>query len=262
MVPEGNLHAAAGVVASGRTFLSSENNIPDISGSASGGFQGKCFAEYHPATGETPSGVPYKLLYGYGKSRFHSEHNDPPVYAYAESMGAGWDWIAGNPLSQRMPNLVEYPDHNFAVGTITSVVPMSWSYEDYRWIGRGGIPLTPFGWTIYMVSHANSYPVDASARISLFEGHLFKLVEVDGIQVDRGFALGDADADGEVGPGDFGRISAAFGTLRGDADYDIFADVDDDGEVGPGDYGIVSAYFGCNTFYADLAASSEDLGYW
>lgn len=55
---------------------------------------------------------------------------------------------------------------------------------------------------------------------------------------------GDVDGDNEVGPGDFGQLSAAFGTAVGDTGYDAFADLDCDGEVGPSDFGLLSSNFG------------------
>lgn len=55
---------------------------------------------------------------------------------------------------------------------------------------------------------------------------------------------GDVDDDNEVGPGDFGGLSSAFGTVSGDAAWNANADLDGDGEVGPSDFGILSANFG------------------
>ena len=51
--------------------------------------------------------------------------------------------------------------------------------------------------------------------------------------------LGDIDRDCEVGPGDFERVVAAFGSGPADATWDAWADVDFDGEVGPSDFEIV-----------------------
>ena len=56
--------------------------------------------------------------------------------------------------------------------------------------------------------------------------------------------LGDIDRDGEVGPGDFERVVAAFGSGPADATWDAWADVDFDGEVGPSDFEIVVDNFG------------------
>lgn len=55
---------------------------------------------------------------------------------------------------------------------------------------------------------------------------------------------GDVDGDNEIGPGDFGILSSAFGSAEGDVGYDYGADLDADGEVGPSDFGILSANFG------------------
>ena len=60
------------------------------------------------------------------------------------------------------------------------------------------------------------------------------------------FALinGDVDDDNEIGPGDFGALSSAFGSVDGDGNWNLNADLDEDGEVGPSDFGILSANFG------------------
>lgn len=65
---------------------------------------------------------------------------------------------------------------------------------------------------------------------------------------------GDVDIDGEVGPGDFGILSAEFGNAAASGTYADWstwvasaagqADLDEDGEVGPSDFGILSANFG------------------
>lgn len=55
---------------------------------------------------------------------------------------------------------------------------------------------------------------------------------------------GDVDNDNEVGPGDFGGLSAAFGSVAGDGNWNAMADLDGDGEVGPSDFGVLSANFG------------------
>lgn len=55
---------------------------------------------------------------------------------------------------------------------------------------------------------------------------------------------GDVDGDNEVGPGDFGALSSAFGSVDGDSNWNAMADLDGDGEVGPSDFGILSANFG------------------
>lgn len=55
---------------------------------------------------------------------------------------------------------------------------------------------------------------------------------------------GEVDRDGEVGPGDFERVNAAFGTGPSDAAWDAWADVDFDGEVGPSDFELIVNNFG------------------
>lgn len=55
---------------------------------------------------------------------------------------------------------------------------------------------------------------------------------------------GDVDNDNEIGPGDFGALSSAFGATSGDSNWNAMADLDEDGEVGPSDFGILSANFG------------------
>ena len=55
---------------------------------------------------------------------------------------------------------------------------------------------------------------------------------------------GDIDEDNEIGPGDFGMLSAAFGSVDGDPNWAANADLDGDGEIGPSDFGILSANFG------------------
>ena len=64
------------------------------------------------------------------------------------------------------------------------------------------------------------------------------------VVVNASLINGDVDGDNEVGPGDFGALSAAFGSVEGDANYNENADLDGDGEVGPSDFGILSANFG------------------
>lgn len=55
---------------------------------------------------------------------------------------------------------------------------------------------------------------------------------------------GDCDGDNEVGPGDFGVISGAYGSVVGDGNFVAGADLDRDGEVGPSDFGILSSSYG------------------
>ena len=65
-----------------------------------------------------------------------------------------------------------------------------------------------------------------------------------GALVNFEFINGDIDGDNEVGPGDFGALSAAFGSVPGDPNWSDYADLDGDWEVGPSDFGILSANFG------------------
>lgn len=55
---------------------------------------------------------------------------------------------------------------------------------------------------------------------------------------------GDIDSDNEVGPGDFGGLSSAYGSSTGDPNFTTGADLDGDGEVGPSDFGILSGNYG------------------
>lgn len=55
---------------------------------------------------------------------------------------------------------------------------------------------------------------------------------------------GDVNNDNEVGPADFSRLSAAFGTEPGHVRFDMFSDLNGDGEVGPADFTILSQKFG------------------
>lgn len=55
---------------------------------------------------------------------------------------------------------------------------------------------------------------------------------------------GDIDGDNEVGPGDFGGLSSAYGSVSGDANFSSLADLDGDFEVGPSDFGILSTNYG------------------
>lgn len=55
---------------------------------------------------------------------------------------------------------------------------------------------------------------------------------------------GDIDGDNEVSIGDFARLSASFGAVPGDLNYDEEADLDGDEEVTIGDYAIMSNNFG------------------
>lgn len=55
---------------------------------------------------------------------------------------------------------------------------------------------------------------------------------------------GDCDGDDEVGPGDFGVLSGAYGSVDGDPNWNVGADLDGDGEVGPSDFGILSGNYG------------------
>lgn len=55
---------------------------------------------------------------------------------------------------------------------------------------------------------------------------------------------GDADPDNEVNLVDAATISAAFGSVEGDLNWNAEADLNGDGEVNLVDYGIMSAMFG------------------
>lgn len=55
---------------------------------------------------------------------------------------------------------------------------------------------------------------------------------------------GDCDGDNEITIGDYAVLSAAFGSVPGDPNWDPNADLDGDGEVTIGDYAILSSNFG------------------
>jgi hypothetical protein len=55
---------------------------------------------------------------------------------------------------------------------------------------------------------------------------------------------GDIDGDNEVTLFDFGRLVAAFGSARGDANWDENADLDGDEEITLFDFGILVRNFG------------------
>jgi hypothetical protein len=67
----------------------------------------------------------------------------------------------------------------------------------------------------------------------------------DGLS-DLSFSLinGDSDGDNEVAIGDYAVLSAAFGTIPGDPNWQPTADLDGDLEVSIGDYAILSFNFG------------------
>ena len=69
-------------------------------------------------------------------------------------------------------------------------------------------------------------------------------INADLSAIDFSLKNGDVDGDNEIGPGDFGQLSSAFGSVSGDANWNALADLDGDAEVGPSDFGILSANFG------------------
>jgi hypothetical protein len=54
----------------------------------------------------------------------------------------------------------------------------------------------------------------------------------------------DIDGDGDVDPLDLGTLGAAWGSFRGDPNYNPNADVNDDDSIGPLDLGIMGAHWG------------------
>lgn len=62
--------------------------------------------------------------------------------------------------------------------------------------------------------------------------------------VDFDLINGDADPDNEVNLVDAGALSAAFGSIEGDPNWNANADLNKDGEVNLVDWGILSARFG------------------
>lgn len=68
------------------------------------------------------------------------------------------------------------------------------------------------------------------------DGHVHDLLVV--------LTNGDIDKDNEIGPGDFGLLSSAYGATNGDSNWVSDADLDGDGEIGPTDFGILSSHYG------------------
>ena len=102
-------------------------------------------------------------------------------------------------------------------------------------------------------SEAGTYSLSTDAPVGTYtmrvkgQTHLAQAVSVTVAESSTAnFSLinGDCDGDNEVGPGDFGQLSSAFGSVDGDSNWDANADLDRDGEVGPSDFGILSANFG------------------
>ncbi len=79
--------------------------------------------------------------------------------------------------------------------------------------------------------------------------YLRRTVEVDtggGSVLGLSIALtnGDVDGDNEVTLFDFGSLVAAFGSVPGNANWDVRADLDGDGEVTLFDFGVLVRHFG------------------
>lgn len=70
------------------------------------------------------------------------------------------------------------------------------------------------------------------------------LITDQGMQWQTSLLNGDVDGDNDVTIGDFGQLSAAFGTMEGQAGFDPDADLDGDREVTIGDYAVLSTNFG------------------
>lgn len=64
------------------------------------------------------------------------------------------------------------------------------------------------------------------------------------VNVDFTLTNGDVNNDNEIGPADFTRLSAAFGSMPGDGNWDHDADLTGDDEVGPADFTVLSTNFG------------------
>ena len=129
-----------------------------------------------------------------------------------------------------------------------------------------GVNTDPATWTLYDGSNAvaasGTYGLGTAGQYQIVTNvaagdyqlamkgrtHLTKRVPVTlgNNLIDVNFSLinGDVDHDDEVGPGDFGVLSFAFGSVSGDSNWNTYADLDIDGEVGPSDFGILSANFG------------------
>ncbi len=69
-------------------------------------------------------------------------------------------------------------------------------------------------------------------------------VGTTGATVDFSVANGDVDEDNEITIGDYAQLSAAFGSVPGDGNWNALADLEGDLEVTIGDYAILSQNFG------------------
>jgi len=68
--------------------------------------------------------------------------------------------------------------------------------------------------------------------------------QVDYLPLMAPWLPGDITHDGSVGPADFARLAAAYGSTPGSPTWDPHADLDENAIVGPGDFAILSKYFG------------------
>ena len=59
--------------------------------------------------------------------------------------------------------------------------------------------------------------------------------------------FGDFEPDGDVDIIDFGLFADAFGSVTGDANYDVLADSEPDGDVDIIDFGLFADNFGIGT---------------
>lgn len=95
--------------------------------------------------------------------------------------------------------------------------------------------------------------VRGTVRIAMKASHWLRRARPDTVELDNdegvggvNFSLknGDCDGDNEVTIGDYAILSAAFGSMEGNPNWDEEADLDGDGEVTIGDYAILSSNFG------------------
>lgn len=130
----------------------------------------------------------------------------------------------GNPEGREVT--LTFSEFDSVVGTVTTTLDANSRYVSYQ--------------------NVNAHP-DVTAKVSHWLAkEMPQVILVPGEFANQDFTLinGDVDGDNEIGPGDFGALSSAFGSSFGDAGYTDNADLDGDGEIGPSDFGILSANFG------------------
>jgi hypothetical protein len=100
------------------------------------------------------------------------------------------------------------------------------------------------GTLVYQTMRRGVYDVSVKGSHWLRKALRGVLITDQGLLWQPTLTNGDVDGDNEVTIGDFGRLSAAFGSTEGEQGWDADADLDGDGEVTIGDYAILSTAFG------------------